>query len=91
MTDRVPKQGEPDPDNYRFRPFQGGTDGLSEPPTHFPSYGEMKYGDDHGPAGDLVVENGGASSGLSGLPQANSGQVPARFNDPDTPQGDARA
>lgn len=88
MTDRIPSRGQPDPENIRMRSFQGGTDGLAAPPTAFPTYGQMKYMDDEGPASDLILENGGASSGLSGTPQANSGRVPARFNDPD-PKGDA--
>lgn len=69
---RIPGPNEPDPENLRQRPFQGGTDNLAGPPAQ----GEL--------------QRGGAGSGLSGLPQADAGNVPARFNSPDTPPGDTQ-
>jgi hypothetical protein len=68
-----------------MRSFQGGTDGLSSPPTEIPTYGDMKYEDGEGPYADVATTK--LSAGLSGMPQANSGRAPAVFNDPDTPKG----
>lgn len=83
--DRVPGRNEPDPENIRMRSFQGGDDGLTEPPTEVPTFGGMKYLDGEGPFADVGTRN--AAAGLSGLPQANSGTAPALFNDPQAPSG----
>jgi hypothetical protein len=83
--DRVPGRNQPDPENIRQRSFQGGTDGLSSPPTEIPTYGDMKYADGEGPFAD--VDGRKLSAGLSGMPQANAGTAPALFNDPRTPPG----
>lgn len=87
---RIPGPIEPDPENLRQRPFQGGTDGLPGPAAEPVRYGDVKYMDGGGPAAEVELQRGGAGSGLSGLPQANAGNVPARFNDPDTPPGDTQ-
>lgn len=84
---RVPDRNEPDPQNERLRSFQGGADGLPDAwqaggPARQVTYGHTRYGDDHGPADSIVVEGGGAGSGLSGMPQANAGNVPPLWAEP---------
>lgn len=94
MTDeRIPGREEPDPHNLRFRPFQGGTDGLPDggPTGQMTTYGEMRYGDNHGPMDSVrMPQGGGAGAGLSGLPEASAGAVPPQYNDPEAPEGEGR-
>lgn len=40
---RVPGPNEPDPDNVRLRPLQGGTDSLSAPPDLPADYNTDEY------------------------------------------------
>ncbi|HYF90793.1 MAG TPA: hypothetical protein VD969_00965 [Symbiobacteriaceae bacterium] len=78
--DRVPGRDEPDPLNIRQNSFQAGSDGLTQPPTKIPTYGDMKYEDGEGPNADFTSRNAGA--GLSGTARADAGTTPALFNDP---------
>jgi hypothetical protein len=81
--DRVPGRDEPDPLNIRQNSFQAGSDGLSEPPTRIPTYGDMKYEDGEGPGASVTTRE--AASGLSGTKALDAGNVPALFNDPQAP------
>lgn len=81
--DRVPGPHEPDPENLRQRSYQGGADGIGEPATDWPTYGDIAYKDGDGPAADVRLP-AGAGSGLSGLPQADAGTAPPLWDDPDS-------
>ncbi|HEY3365368.1 MAG TPA: hypothetical protein VGK74_09985 [Symbiobacteriaceae bacterium] len=85
----IPGRNEPDPDNIRFRSFQGGTDGLPDGVAEADesTYAMMKFDGDgrRSPIEGLETVQG-ASAGLSGLPQADAGTTPAQFNDPDAPR-----
>lgn len=81
--DRVPGRDEPDPLNIRQNSFQAGSDGLTQPPTRIPTYGDMKYADGKGPGSDLTTR--AAASGVSGTKLADSGTIPALFNERNAP------
>lgn len=38
----IPGRNKPDPDNIRIRSFQGGTDGLPDPPPPGQTYDDLK-------------------------------------------------
>lgn len=81
--DAVPGRNEPDPLNVRQRSFQGGTDSLTN--TDPPAIRPVSYGDVHGanPPADTTGTGGGA--GLSGLPEADAGNVTPQWASPDAP------
>lgn len=83
----IPSRDEPDPENIRQRSFQGGTDGVPDGfATTDQTYGMLKYEDgETGPFANLKAVNG-ASSGLSGLPEADAGVAPAQFSNPEAPR-----
>lgn len=72
-----------DPENYLFRPFQGGADGLSDPPTLAHTYGKTRYADGAGPNAGVNLPQG-TGSGLSGLPAADAGNTPPLWAEPDS-------
>lgn len=78
----IPGRDEPDPTNMRQRPFDGGSDGLTDPPTQEYTYGNYR-GNDVPFANRSMPPNLGA--GLSGLPEANAGRVEPLFNSPEAP------
>lgn len=78
---RVPGADEPDPENRRLRPLQGGATGLTQPATMDQTYGQMRYADGEGPAAAKRLPNG-TGSGLSGLPEATAGMVPPLYAEP---------
>jgi|GEM_PF-4069860 len=71
-SNRVPGRNEPDPDNVRFRSFQGGADGAGEPPNVTTAVSHLPYN---------------KSAGLSGLPAADAGAQPPQWDKTDAPPG----
>ncbi len=67
------------------RSLQGGADGIPDVLQAEPvRYGDFRYDDSEGPAADTTVRGGGAGAGLSGMPQANAGNVPPLWDDHDS-------
>lgn len=76
-SDRVPGGNEADPENLRQRPFQGGTDGLTEPPT-MSNPGPKRNHDLY-----AKFEASDVTAVAEGAAQGDAGASPALMSEPD--------
>jgi len=85
--DRVPGRNEPDPMNVRQNSFQGGTDGLVDSTAE--NIEQVSYGTVHGDNAytNTILHGGDQSAGLSGLPEANAGNVTPQWSRTRAPGG----